>query len=85
MRFYILSVLPCLALCGFFSWGRKEKVKTEVLKKATGCERVTRNGDQLFVHFWGRKTVDGPVFQTSVTNKFENDPIQVRVWNETHI
>ena len=51
-------------------------VKTEILKEAKNCERKTRNGDQLFVHFWGKKEVDGPVFQTSWTDMFKDDPIQ---------
>ena len=76
---------------GFWGWGKsKEKgfiifsviffikilVKTEILKVAENCERKTRNGDQLFVHFWGKKEIDGPVFQTSWVNMFKDDPIQ---------
>lgn len=75
MKVYFF-ILPHIVL-GFFSWGRKEKVKTEILSDKKECDRKTRNGDQLFVHFWGRKEIDGAVFQTSWTNQFANDPIQV--------
>lgn len=42
-----------------FFWGRKEKLKIEKLVKVDDCERKTRNGDQLFVHFDGMKEIGG--------------------------
>ena len=53
-----------LAISESLWWGRKEKIKLEKLTKLE-CERPTRNGDQLFVHFSGIKEVGGKPFQTS--------------------
>ena len=65
-----------LSLSKGLFWGRKEKIKLEKLTKVNVCERRTRNGDQLFVHFWGMKEIGGEVFQTSmVGHKFQHEKL----------
>ena len=65
-----------LSLSNGLFWGRKEKIKLEKLTKVNDCERRTRNGDQLFVHFWGMKEIGGEVFQTSmVGHKFQHEKL----------
>ena len=69
-----LCLLAAVVNGGF--WGRKEKIKLEKLVKLDECERRTRNGDQLFVHFWGMKEIGGDVFQTSmVGHKFKHEKL----------
>ena len=68
--------LLCVGLSEGLFWGRKEKIKLEKLVKKDDCDRRTRNGDQLFVHFWGMKKVGGDIFQTSmVGHKFQHEKL----------
>jgi hypothetical protein len=75
---FILFSSSSASLFGGWFGGKKKEVviKTEILREK-GCKRKTKNGDQLFVHFWGMKTIGGDVFHTTWTDRFKDDKIAV--------
>ena len=75
--FVIFSSSSASLFGGWFGGKKTDAViKTEVLREKD-CKRKTQNGDQLFVHFWGMKTVGGDVFHTTWTDRFKDDKIPV--------
>lgn len=64
MRFS-LNYLVLFALIFSVSGAENEEVTIEVVEKPTDCERKSKDGDLLAMHYTGRLEKDGSIFDSS--------------------
>ena len=60
-----INVLVVFALFFTVSRGEEEQVTIEVVEKPADCERKSKDGDLLAMHYTGRLEKDGSVFDSS--------------------